>query len=234
LTARNDVVVILSRECDAAARSLASSWGQAAVLCCIDLGQHRTAIAYPNITDSTLTVDGRSLPIGRIQGVLNLLPSIAPDELRFYPAEEREYQAAEFYALLQYLLSALSCPVINRPTALSLNGPVFNPLGWYHLASRVGIPLAPLVTSTNHLVPAFDCRDRELIEVEILAGRLLSESGTIADSYLLALARESQVQYLAARFWRKGTADVRFVAANAIPNPQTPGLQTALMQVFHA
>jgi hypothetical protein len=227
------MIVILARECDAAARSLAARWGERArVLCCADIAQHRTAICHPRLEDSTL--EGCSLPIARIEGVLNLLPSIAAEELRFYPPEEREYQAAEFHALLLYLLSALSCPVINRPTALSLNGPVFNPLGWYHLASRVGIPLTPLLTADNHLVPEFDSRDSELIEVAILAGRLMRDSGTIADSYLLSLAREARVEYLLARFWRKGPTDIRFVAATAVPDARELTLQTALLQVFNA
>ena len=229
------MIIILARESDAAARSFAARWGDGArVLCCADIAQHRTAIAHPRIDDSTLTLEGRSFPITRVEGVLNLLPSIAAEELRFYPPEEREYQAAEFHALLLYLLSALSCPVINRPTALSLNGPVFNPLGWYHLSSRVGIPLAPLLTRDGHLAPEFDSRDSELIEVAFLAGRLIRDSGTIADSYLLSLAKEARVQYLAARFWRKGPSDIRFVAANTIPDPRELVLQAALLQVFNA
>jgi len=227
------VIVILAREADAAARLLAVRWGdRAMVLCCADIGQYRTAIAHPRVSDSTLATDERSLAITDIEGVLNLLPAVAPGELRFYPPGEREYQAAEFHALLMYLLAALPCRVINRPTSLSLNGPVFNALGWYHLASRAGIPLAPLETHESHLVPAFESRGAELIEVACLAGRLICESGTIADAYLLALAKESGVDYLVGRFCRRAPTDLRFVAANAVPDARAPWLEQALIKVF--
>jgi hypothetical protein len=227
------LIVILARDGDAAARSLAARWGDGAgVLCCADIGQRRTAIAHPRINNSTLTLADRSLPISRIEGVLNLLPAIAPADILFYPPEEREYQAAEFHALLLYFLCALSCTVINRPTPLSLNGPVFNALGWYHLASRLGIPLAPLTTAQDRLIPEFDSRDSELIEVAILAGRIVRGSDTVADSHLIALAKEAQVEYLIARFWRQNPTNIRFIAANCVPDAGALWLESALTRVF--
>jgi hypothetical protein len=227
------VIVILAREADAAARSLAARWGDAAAfLCCADIAQGNTAIAQPRITDSTLTLSGRPQPISSIAGVLNLLPAVIPTEINFYAPEERAYQAAEFHALLLYLLAALPCPVINRPTTLSLNGPVFNALGWYHLASRAGIPLAPLATEHDRLIPTFGSLDPDLIEVAILGGRIVRASETRADTYLTALANEASVHYLAARFWRRQASDIRFVAANCVPDPAAVWLEPELRRVF--
>lgn len=229
------MILIVSREDDAGARSLAKQWGDIArVLTCADIARGHTAIFHPRIGDSILTVDGCLVSVSDITGVLNLLPAVTAADVTFYPPEERAYQAAEFHALWVYLLSALPCPVINRPTPLSLNGPVFNRLGWYHLADRLGIPLAPLTSAPDQVTRAWDIDPAELIEVTSLAGRIVRSSDTVADQYVGAMAAAANLQYMTARFWMQDATRLRFVAAQCIPDANSPWIAAALLQLFQS
>src|SRR5258708_1980427 len=90
----------------------------AAVFTCFNLAGERSSLPHPAFSDSTITAGGRKIGVGEIEGVINLLPAVFPGELVFYAPEEREYQAAEFHALLVFFLSSLKCPVLNRPSRL--------------------------------------------------------------------------------------------------------------------
>jgi hypothetical protein len=111
-------------------------------------------------------------PRHRHFGALNLLPAVFAEELSFYAEEERAYQTAELQALIVYFLSSLPCPVVNRPSTVSLTGPVQNPAAWLAVASAAGLPVARVtIASTgkprlpNHARP----------------------TGTVADSYTMDL-----------------------------------------------
>jgi hypothetical protein len=224
---------MIARAADAAARALAARWDQdATVLTCADLGVGRTELRHPRFLESSVTAEGRSIDLASVTGVVNLLPAVSLTEISFYPEEERDYQAAEFHALLLFVLSALKCPIINRASTLSLNGPVFNALGWYHLANRAGIPLAPVLVERRRLIPGFDSRQEELIEVAVMGNQLLMGSGTVADTYIARLAKEANIHYLAARFWRKTATEMLFASASCVLDPKAPWVEGALKRVL--
>src|SRR6202011_6166941 len=152
------MIAVLASIADEAALSFARSFpgSRASVLTCLDIARDSSCFCYPDFEASTITVGGKRVRIAEIDGVVNLLPTVFPEELIFYPQEECIYQAAEFTALLTFFLSALSCPVINRPTTLNLNGPVLNPIGWHLLAHAANIPTVALSIESDKPIDDFE------------------------------------------------------------------------------
>ena len=176
------------------------SFAAASVLTCRDLALSKCAIRCPNIAYSRLTLAGRNVAAGEILGVINLMPAVFPGELYFFLETEREYQAAEFHALLTFFLGALPCPVVNRPTAASLTGPYAGKAAWIHVARRLGIPVADLhLDSANLAMPVADNQSGEWVEATCLHGEVISGGGPCAiDACRLSTA--VGVEYLRASF----------------------------------
>jgi len=206
----------------------------ASVITCYDIAVNKSSFRYPDVASSKITVQGKILMVKEIEGVINLLPAIFPDELFFYPPEEREYQAAEFHALLTFFLSALECPVINRPTSLSLTGPFINPLSWFHAADAAGIPLSGVQFSSNDPPDAsLFLGQNTLTEVAYLGGKIVTPSNAIADVYTLRLADMTQVEYLKVFFEKRGEHDLQFVRAQTIPDLNDKSDVNSLSNYFH-
>jgi hypothetical protein len=152
-----------------------------------------------------------------------------PASLSVYDAEEREYQAAELHAWLTYFLSALSCPVINRPSALSLGGPVLNPLGWLQLARSAGIPVAPLEVKSDEPPAALAGPAPGRVEVDWVDG--LPER-TPAEKHTATLARRAGVAYLKAWYDDDGSGQPRFAGARSVPDLASEDARRALIEAL--
>src|SRR5262249_52485625 len=152
-------------------------------------------------------------------------------ELVFFPLEEREYQAAEFHALLTFLLCSLPCPVINRPAAGSLSGPFLNPIGWYHLAQRLEIPVSSIRIDTENFVNPFAARHADsLITVTCLGDRVITpSSGTEADQDTLALSCQAKTDHLTAVFEANTAGRPELAAVRTIPDLRDRLIRRALI-----
>jgi hypothetical protein len=229
------MILVLASVVDEAARAFAQELARvtpASMLTCRDLAEQPIALRYPDFPASTLTVDGRTLAVGRIHGVINLLPAVFPDELFFYPPEERDYQAAEFHALLTFLLSALACPIVNRPTPAALSGPYASSIAWHHFAKRTRIPVASMELDTDSFNDFFPRpRTENIFEVSCLGGRIIENSATAADRITLDLARRANVEHLRA-VYEDDAMGPRFVTASAVPNIGNAATRAALIGFF--
>ena len=216
------MILVLASLADRDAVAFAKEFADAAaisVLTCRDLAENRTVLRYPDFASSTLTVGGRKITIDEIEGVINVLPAVFPEELVFFPPEEREYQAAEFHALLTFFLSGLPCPVVNRPAAGCLSGPYVNPIGWYHLAQRMGIPVSPIRLDTENFVNPFAVSaEKPVIAVTCLGDRVIAPSGTAADRDTIALSRQAKVDYLTALYTASEAGRPELAAVRAVPD----------------
>jgi hypothetical protein len=230
------VILVLAEVKDAAVVSLAGEFEPtpAAVLTCPELAADRSCLRHPDFPDSTITVEARNVGVAQIAGVVNLLAAVVPKTLTVYEPEEREYQASELHAWLLFFLSALVCPVVNRPTPLSLNGPVLNPIGWYHLARAAGIPLSAVSVDSAEGTNPRARGSGNLVEVVCLGGGILAPSGTAADRYTVELARRSGVEYLKARYTNESPTNVRFAGASSIPDPRCQRERRALVEYFRS
>ncbi len=86
--------------------------------------------------------DGTEVVDADLRGVLNRLTG------RYVPplpvcAEDAEYAACEYHALLLSWLTSLPCPVLNRPGPVGMAAGNRSPMQWRREAQRVGLPLAP-------------------------------------------------------------------------------------------
>jgi hypothetical protein len=227
------VILVLASLADQDAVAFAKEFADAAaisVLTCRDLAEDHTVLRYPDFASSTLTIDCRKIAIGEIEGVINVLPAVFPEELVFFPPEEREYQAAEFHALLTFLLSSLPCPVVNRPAAGSLSGPCLNPIGWYHLAQGLGIPVSPIQLDTDNFNNPFAARRADpTIAVTCLGDRVITESGTTGDRDTIALSRQAKVDYLTALYTASKAGRPELAAVRAVPDLRDMVIRRALI-----
>ncbi len=215
------MILIVASAADRAAAEFAETLSVSAavsVVTCKSLALEGTAIRHPAILSSTLTVAGKSIVAAEIEWVLNCLPAVFPEELFFYPPEEREYQSAEFHALLTSFLHWLPRPVINRPNSVSLTGSSSSPIGWYHLARKLRIPLADVhLTSTEVQTPFASLSAGDLVHATYLRGMILGSSPHLANQYARALAQASGVDFLRAAF-RPAHTGLELTAVNTAPN----------------
>ncbi len=76
-----------------------------------------------------------------LSGVLVRLSRVSPEDLPHVDSRDRDYVAAEMTAFLAALLTALRCPIFNRPTPGSLAGPAWNLQHWRRAAARDGLSM---------------------------------------------------------------------------------------------
>jgi len=230
------VILLLASLVDKKALAFATEFPNPAavsVVTCRDIAEDSSTFCYPDFLASTITLHGQTISVFSIRGVINLLPAVYPDELVFYPPEEREYQASEFHALLTFFLSALACPVINRPTPSSLTGPYLNPIGWYNMAHQLDIPVSSVSLDSDAFVNPFTPRQSEtVVEVSCLGGSVISRSHTIADDYTITLARAAKVEYLKVVYNDGGQEGLQIISAHAVPDIANARTRKALIDFF--
>ncbi|MGW8779489.1 hypothetical protein ACWGNM_15680 [Streptomyces sp. NPDC055796] len=94
--------------------------------------------------------DGTVVDCARVGGVLNR--TVAPPAHAWEHATEAErvYANAELHAFSLSWLSALPCPVRNRPTPQCLAGPAPDPLRAWAAARACGLDCAPVYAGTGY------------------------------------------------------------------------------------
>lgn len=213
--------------------------GAVSLLTCADLAEAATNLFYPAFGDSSITIGGATVPVSAITGVANLLPLILPEELYFFAEEERDYQSAEFRALLTFFLDALPCPVINRPSGSGLTGPFNHPIRWIDLARELSIPTVPLDIDSHDnanrpaasKAPPFleiTCFNQEILRRSAVFSATLpdlpgadrspeAEAFSEAEQYTLQLAQHSGSAFLRVSFEMVGKT-ISLARASLLPD----------------
>lgn len=143
------MIAVLGSEFDEAARGLVDAWAEdgAVLVSARDLCTCGWIFHATSSSDGSFVANGATNPTEALRGVIVRRPAVAAEELPWIAAEDRQYVAAEINAFLVAWLSALSCPVLNRPTATSLCGPAWSQTYWRVAAARAGIAWADPVAS---------------------------------------------------------------------------------------
>jgi hypothetical protein len=138
------LLVVASRQ-DQNANELVARWAprRATLLACEDLCHHGWQFDPGNPERGWLVAGGSVMAVSGITGVLTRRRHIFGVELTEIAIEDRPYVAAEINAFLVAWLSSLRCPVINRPSGISLCGPSLRAEQWVCLAASVGIRVKP-------------------------------------------------------------------------------------------
>ena len=142
---KDPVLLVLADECDSAAAAfVARHRGEGArLLAPVDLSSPGWSYRVGDAANSVAMVAGERIAAEQLGGVMTRLAGISPAHLPHVVEADREYVAAEMSAFLLAWLSALPCPVWNRPAAPSLSGPAWRWEQWRQLAMQAGLNVAP-------------------------------------------------------------------------------------------
>ncbi len=105
--------------------------------------QHR--LDETTITSSVALKSHATLDNSSITGLINRVQFLPDAHLATVNTTDRTYMQQELLAIWSSWISALPCPVINRPTATSMAGPTYHPAIWYHNAAAVGLPVPDMI-----------------------------------------------------------------------------------------
>jgi hypothetical protein len=215
------VIVVVASSLSRAAHSTVRRWGadRAAVLTCEDLSvpgwRHYDASDGP----ATAVIGGRLIPLEEISGVVTCLPGISELELLHIIADDRAYVAAEMTAFLLAWLTALRCPVVNRPSPMSLTGPFWRREQWMSLAHRAGLRVVPvfrrvgLRRSTEPPLPPG-------VSVTVIGNRTIGRAHPDMLARVRSLAEAAGVDVLTVRLTDTGP-DAAFISADPTPDLAT-------------
>lgn len=235
------MLLILASRFDNDAARLAQRWQDqdARVLTCQALSRRGWRFDPTRPQHGSLVLDEEPVAVDRLHGMLCLLPAVYPGELPHIEPGDREYVAAEMTAFLVAWITSLPCPVLGRPTPLSLTGPPLRQEQWLREAARAGLPVRPRVrrlpapgrqpagTMANPVdeVPA--------TEVALVAGRPVPAPADpplppAMTTALAAMACAVGATLLTAHFER-AVSDVRFIGATTSVDVQRPEIADAML-----
>jgi hypothetical protein len=136
-----------------------------------------------NPAEDRLVIDGEVHPAGRLTAVITALDAVQPFDLPDVRAEDRAFVASEMTAFLRTWLGTLTCPVLDRPTALALSGAAGDRAVWSTAATALAVP-------DRQAAPAPRTRTQA---VTVAAGRVVGPAPEPAAATALSLARTANV-----------------------------------------
>jgi hypothetical protein len=215
------MLVVVASRFDDDAQMLARRWAPsvARVLLPRDLSQPHWRYYPDNLSASTAFISGHTAGVPDITGVLTLIPAVFAEELDHIIEADRRYVAAEMHAFLFAWLSALRCPVINRPADGCLSGPPWAPARWLWEACRAGLDTSP----PDSLAGV------SLQRLTVVGSRVFPDDAADLAPALCRLARAAASDTISATFARG-----RFVHGSAYPDLATAGVADALRAFLDA
>lgn len=205
------VLVLLSHRWDATAQRLAEKWRPFGVrrMTPEDLSFPGWRLRVGGEGGEAMAVcAGSVLPVNQIAGVYSRMSRVYHDDIPHIVPEDRDYVADEMNAFLVAWLAAMHCPVLNRPEANSLSGPLWRQEQWLHAAARLGIPVVLLSRSVGHGEAGADdvahsaegMRTDRAVYVTVVGERIIGDGDDRLHGYARRLAHEVGVDLLTARF----------------------------------
>ena len=217
------MLLVLGSALDDAPALLARRWQRAgrdvAVITPADLSRPGWRLRCGRPAESTAALAGCVLAGPDIEGIVSALAVVSPYELAHIADGDRDYVAQEMSAFLLAWMTELACPVIDRPTALSLAGCGRSRHEWAAIAHREGIRADPLWSG-------------ETIGVTVVDGRATGHShdsplGAAAVTIAVAAGRS-----LVTLRFAEGAASPTVVGAHARPEVGDDGAADALLAWF--
>jgi hypothetical protein len=202
------VIAIVASAFDPAASARATAWSSAgaAVLSADDLCRSGWSFRVGDPDGGRAVVAGSVVDVGDIRAVVTRRPAVISDELVAIDDADRGYLTSEINAFLVAWLSALGCPVVNRPTTTCLCGPPWSDVHWQLAAARAAV--------TWH---TGSVEDAETTDVLVCGMATTGTNRREESEAAIRLAAEAGVAMLAARF-----IDGRVCAATARPALDDP------------
>ena len=231
------MIVIVASRYDASARRLEDRWAGTGVrlFTCADLSVSGWRCRVGDPFASTAAIGGIEVKQSEIEGIFTRLQWVWEGELEHIVADDRAYIAAEMSAFLVFWLSSFRCPILNRPTASSLNGPGWGIERWNFAASKAGMRINPIRRRASLGFPI--TKDPELndgrkeVSITVVGDQCLGD----ADRTLLGQARRladiAKMDFLTVHF-NSAEADATFVGVNIFPDIDNGSVADAALSYF--
>jgi hypothetical protein len=187
------VLAVLASRLDPAAHALVDAWSSAgaALLSAEDLGSLGWSYHLADPGAGSLVIEGQRVAARKLRAVITRRPAVVAEELDWIEASDRGYVAAEMNAFLVAWLTALPCPVLNRPSPRSLTGPAWGPIQWAAAAAQVGVAWSSE-------------RNNDMHDVVVCAGDCVGARSAGEEVAARALAEAAGVELLGVRFSASG------------------------------
>lgn len=224
---REKILVILASRLDRAAAGLAERWAPhgARLMTPGDLSREgwRDQIPAFKIARSTAVVGGQEVRFDEIEGVLVRLPWVTEHELDRVARADRSYVASEISSYLLSWLSRLHCPVLNRPSAMSLSGPAWRSEQWIFNAAKLGIQVKT-VRRSSAAKDKPDALNEPIEVVTVVGDRTFGQVSAQDAQHALKLAQHARVNLMSASF-----SNSVLVNANCWPSLESDEVSTAVL-----
>lgn len=172
----------------------------------------------PGCATGIAVAGGSPVATQGIAAVLVRLPWVREHDVLRVDAADRAYAAAEMSAFLLAWLSALPCPVVNRPSTSCLAGPLWRPQRWARAAASVGLRVAPVRRTTGAATdPRAPATEAPTVIATVIGERCLGVEEPALAVRLCELARMAGAEALTIGL-SDATAEARFVTASPWPD----------------
>jgi hypothetical protein len=177
-------------------------------------------------------IGGHVVRADEITGVLTRTTGVWEGELIHIEAKDRAYVAAEMSAFLMAWLSALDCPVLNRPVPGSLAGPCWRPEQWATVAARAELRVRSDSRSVRlghpeSLRPTAD----GVTTVTVVGRRCISAAHETLTRQARRLADAAEIDLLSVHF-SGADEDAWFVGADTFPSFASAEVMNAVAAYF--
>lgn len=186
---------------------------------------------------SIAMIGGQPVQQEKITGVLTRLEWIWESELLEIVENDRGYIAAEMSAFLVSWLSDLKCPILNRPSPGSLNGPAWGKERWNFAASKAGMRVNPIRRRAS-LAPASNGEHKEAsqsesqVSVTVVGDQCIGDVHETLGQQARRLADLAKMDLLAVQF-TNAEPDASFVAAGALADVENIAVAEAVLNYFN-
>ncbi len=193
---------------------------------------HPGLATYTNqFANSFITINEIKISFSSITGVITLIPVIFDWELIQIQKEDRGYIASEMNAFMTYLLTKLSCPKLNSPSASCLSGHNWRREHWIKIASHLQIPVQPFTFDSKKKEVSY-LNDVNIITITIIGNQHFGTSNEILIQYAFRLAKFTQLELLQVTFIENDKGDKSFFSASQFPDLQNNLIQKAIVNYF--
>jgi hypothetical protein len=227
------VIVVLASQYDVTAQQLVERWADygACLLTPEDLSTPGWRYYLSNPLVSTAVVNGHRITVGEIHGVVTRLSWVTEAELPHIIPADTAYVAAEMSAFLIFWLSELACPILNRPSPGSLNGPCWRREQWVANAARAGLRIRPESRHLSLISAAAPPQKEANSTVTIIGDRCLGQVDRSLLERSRDLAKIANVDFLGIQF-SSPDPDAAFVNATVYPEINCVEVADAMLEYF--
>lgn len=209
------MIVITCSNLDDNVKLLKAKWpnNNALLLSVNDLTSPGWEVSSQDFSQSKFVAEETIWPVTDIEGIINLLPAIAPYELFKIVEEDRDYVASELNAFLFYFLSKMKCPFLNKLSMFNLSGPFIKPEEWIMECRKAGIPVClKLENNTGFYQPA-----HAIYTVSYLNGIIYNNEYVLYEKGIRKLAENTGLNHFAIRFIKEENSSY-FHSITTYPN----------------